>query len=323
MTSSQSGEQAVRVVAFGGGTGMFSLLTGLRAFTPHITCVVAVTDDGGSSGILRSDLDIPPPGDIRSCLLALSDADPLLKEALNWRFTTGELSGHSLGNLLIAAATLIKGDLGVAVRELHRVLAVRGTVIPSTTRKVSLVAYHEDGTSTTGEVRISRSGLPISRLELRPDPGPMSAETRTAIEEADCFVFGPGSLFTSVIPNLLVPDMVPAIRRAGKPCFFVGNIMTQPGETSGFSLSEHVAAFERHAGRGLLTAVVACSSAIPESVLENYRREGAEPVRCDPERLTGLTVHDGDFADGARVIRHHPERLARCLMDLFGAACRG
>ena len=313
----KDGEQAPRIVAFGGGTGMFSLLSGLRRHTPHLTCIVTVTDDGGSSGILRSDLDIPPPGDIRNCLLALSDADPLLKEALDWRFPAGELNGHSLGNLLIAATTLIRGDLGTAVRELHRILRVRGRVIPSTTRKVSLVAYHDDGTSTTGEVRISQSGLPIRRLELRPDPGPLSEETRRAITAADLFVFGPGSLFTSIIPNLLIPGMVAAVRERGAPCFYVGNIMTQPGETTGFRLSDHVGAVERHAGEGFLDVVVACSSAIPEPLLESYRREGAEPVPLDAENLTHVSVADGDLADCDRVARHNPERLAQLVLDTF------
>ena len=296
---------------------MFSLLSGLRRFTPQITCVVTVTDDGGSSGILRSDLDIPPPGDIRSCLLALSDADPLLKQALNWRFPAGELNGHSLGNLLIAATTLIKGDIGTAVRELHRILSVRGNVIPSTTRKVSLVAYHEDGTSTTGEVRISRSDSPIRWLELRPDPGPISEETLAAIGAADLFVFGPGSLFTSIIPNLLIPGMVPAIRARGKPCVFVGNIMTQPGETTEYRLSDHVNAFEHHAGEGFLDAVVACSSSIPERLLECYRREGSEPVVSDRKNIRGIAVREGDFAEGDDVIRHNPERLAALILNTY------
>ncbi len=315
MNTFSAGDKAPRVVAFGGGTGMFSLLTGLRAFTPHITCVVTVTDDGGSSGILRSDLDIPPPGDIRSCLLALSDADPVLKQALSWRFPTGELNGHSLGNLLIAATTLITGDFGQAVREMHRILNVKGRVIPLTTRKVSLVAYHDDGTSTTGEVRISRSGLPIRKLELRPDPGPVPEETMAAVREADIFVFGPGSLFTSIIPNLLVPGLARAIREVGSPCIFVGNIMTQPGETTGFSLSDHVTAFERHAGPGFLNAVVANRSSLPTQVLESYRKEGATPVELDRERIGDIPVHEGDLAEGERVVRHNPERLAQLILD--------
>jgi uncharacterized cofD-like protein len=318
MTTSRNGDPSPRsIVAFGGGTGMQSLLTGLKELTPNVTCIVAVTDDGGSSGILRSDLDIPPPGDIRNCLLALSEADPLLKEALAWRFTAGELNGHSVGNLLIAATTLIRGDLGTAVRDLHRILQVRGRVIPSTTRKVSLVAHHDDGSSTTGEVRISRAERPISRLELRPDPGPLSEEALAAIAAADCFVFGPGSLFTSIITNLLVPGMVDAIRRAGRPRLFVANIMTQPSETSGFSLADHVEALEEHAGRGFLDAIIASGTPIPDDVAERYRGEGAQPVLIDRERIKDIPVFVDDLAEGDRVIRHDPERLARKLLEVF------
>jgi len=293
---------------------MHCLLSGLRKVTPHLTCVVTVTDDGGSSGLLRSDLDIPPPGDLRNCLLALSDAHPLLRRALEWRFPTGELNGHNLGNLLIAAATLIKGDLGDAIRELHEVLAVRGRVLPLTTRKVGLVAHHSDGTTTTGEVRISRAQRPIHRLELRPDPGPASPEILEAVASADFFVFGPGSLFTSIIPNLLVPGIVPAIRNTGKPVILVGNIMTQPAETAGFTLADHVAAFERHAGEGFLSAVVACSSHLPQSVLQAYSRDGAEPVVVDRERIGHIPVIVEDLAEADTVVRHHSDKLAATLL---------
>ena len=302
------------IVAFGGGTGMHCLLTGLKEVTPNLTCVVTVTDDGGSSGLLRSDLDIPPPGDLRNCLLALSEAPPLLRQALEWRFPTGELNGHNLGNLLIAAATLIKGDLGEAVKELHEVLSVKGRVLPSTTKKVSLVAYHADGTTTAGEVRISKSRRPIHKLELKPNPGPASPEIIEAIERADFFVFGPGSLFTSIIPNLLIPGVVEAIRRSAKPVILVGNIMTQPAETEGFSLADHICAFERHSGEGFLHAVVACESDLPESVLQAYRKEGAEPVRIDRERIKNVRLIVGDLAEVDRVVRHHPHKLAETIL---------
>jgi len=306
-----------RIVTFGGGSGMFSLLSGLRLHTPAITAVVTVTDDGGSSGLLRKDLGIPPPGDIRNCLLALSDADPLLKEALDWRFPEGELLGHSLGNLLIAAATLIKGDFGVAVRELHRILKVAGKVVPSSTRKVSLVAHHADGSRTTGEVRISSSRRSIHAIELRPDPGRISADIREAIAAADLCVFGPGSLFTSVIPNLLVRGAVEAIRACGAPRVYVANVMTQPGETDGFALSDHLAAIERHTGPGFITAVVANTGTIPDHALERYRLQGAAPVAIDREKCGGVPVHTGALAESGHFLRHNPERLAALLMDTF------
>lgn len=296
---------------------MFSLLSGLRCHTVHIAAVVAVTDDGGSSGILRKDLRIPPPGDIRNCLLALSNADPLLKEALDWRFPEGELRGHSVGNLLIAATTLIKGDFGVAVKELHRVLNVVGTVIPSSTRKLGLVAHHADGSRTTGEVRISRSRMPIHTVELRPDPGPISADVRDAIADADLCIFGPGSLFTSVIPNLLVPGMLAALRARDAPRVYVANVMTQPGETDGYTLSDHVAAIERHAGANFITAVVANSGAIPDDVVARYRMQGAEVVVIDRHEFAGVSVYASDLAESGHYMRHNPERLAKFIVDTF------
>ncbi len=306
-----------RIVTFGGGSGMFSLLSGLRAYTSAITAVVTVTDDGGSSGLLRKDLGIPPPGDVRNCLLALSDADPLLKEALDWRFPEGELLGHSLGNLLIAATTLIKGDFGVAVKELHRILNVAGTVVPSSTRKVGLVAHHSDGSRTTGEVRISSSRRSIHAIELRPDPGPISPAVRDAIASADLCLFGPGSLFTSIIPNLLVRGVVEAIRACSAQRVYVANVMTQPGETDGFALSDHLAAIERHTGTGFITAVVANAGAIPDHALERYRAQGAEPVAIDREKCAGVPIHAGELAESGHFLRHNPERLATFLMDTF------
>ena len=296
---------------------MFALLSGLRGRVAHITAIVTVTDDGGSSGILRTDLDIPPPGDVRNCLLALSDADPLLIEALDWRFDAGELEGHSLGNLLIAAATFIKGDFAVAVRELHRVLKIQGAVIPSSPYKVGLVAHHEDGTRTAGEVRISRSGRPIRVIELRPEPPPISADIRAAIASADLFVFGPGSLFTSVIPNLLIPGMREAVAARTARRIYVANIMTQPGETDGYTLSDHVAAFQRHAGPGFLHAVIASKSPIAPDAATRYKLKDAEPVILDQDRLPDVDVVTADLADAGGLVRHHPARLAQHLIDTF------
>ena len=317
MSTSKKNEARPRIVAFGGGAGMFSLLSGLRLYTEDITAVVTVTDDGGSSGLLRKDLGIPPPGDVRNCLLALSDADPLLKEALNWRFPEGELLGHSLGNLLIAAATLIKGDFGVAVRELHRVLKVAGKVVPSSTRKVSLVAHHADGSSTAGEVRIVSSRRSIHTIELRPDPGRISAEAREAIASADLCVFGPGSLFTSVIPTLLVRGVVEAVRQCPAPRVYVANVMTQPGETDGFALSDHLAAIERHTHPGFVSAVVANTGAFPGPVLRRYREQGAAPVAVDREKCGGVPIHTGALAESGRLLHHNPRRLAAFLLDTF------
>lgn len=317
MNGSKEASGAPRVVVFGGGTGMHSLLSGLKAYAHDITAIVAVTDDGGSSGLLRSELDIPPPGDIRNCMLALSNADPLLKELLSWRFESGELESHNLGNLLIAAATLIKRDFAEAVKGLHEILAVRGRVIPSTPQKVGLVAHHGDGSSTTGEVRITRSGRPIHKLELRPEPVGASEEVLSAIGRADFFIFGPGSLFTSIIPNLLVPGIVAAMRQCSAPCLYIGNIMSQPGETDGYTLSDHLHAIERHAGEGLITEVLASTTAIPPDILSRYKSEGSEPVVVDRENIRGPALFTEDLADNQHFMRHNADRLAEQVMHVY------
>ncbi len=196
-------------------------------------------------------------------------------------------------------------------------LTCTGTVIPSSTQKLGLVAHHADGSRTTGEVRISRSNLPIHTVEVRPDPEPISADVREAIAGADLCIFGPGSLFTSVIPNLLVPGMVSALRACAAPRVYVANVMTQPGETDGYTLSDHVEAIERHAGEGFITAVVANASTIPEHILARYRAQGSEPVVIDRHEFAGVPVYEGDLVESGRYMRHSPERLAKCIIETF------
>ncbi len=317
MTISAETDTPPRIVVFGGGTGMFSLLSGIKRYTRDITAIITVTDDGGSSGLLRQDLDIPPPGDIRNCLLALSDAHPLLKKSLDLRFSSGELKNHSLGNLLIAASAMITKDFGKAVKQLHEVLRVQGKVIPCTNQKTSLVADHGNGYSTTGEVRITRSGLPVNKLELRPEPAFADREILDAIARADLFIFGPGSLFTSIIPNLLVPGIVEAVMKRNKPRLYIANIMTQKGETSGFTLSDHIRAIERHSTDAFLTGILASGTDIPAAVLHRYKEEGSEPVMIDKANLDSYRIHTQDLADTGQYMRHNPEKLAHHIFTLF------
>lgn len=311
---------APRVVAFGGGTGMSCLLSGLKRFTPHLTAIVTVTDNGGSSGRLRKEFDMVPPGDIRACLLALAEGEPWLPRLLDYRFEESELKGHSFGNLFITVMTRVTGSFDVAVRELNRLLQVRGRVLPATGTKVSLIARHPDGSKSTGEVQISESGQPIERVEMRPRVGPVADDVRCAIEEADLMVFGPGSLFTSVIPNLLVTGIPEAISENACPKVYVANIMTQPGETTGLSLGEHLDALERHAGMPLITGVVLHEGEISGPLLDRYSEDGAFPVAGGAGELDGRDVEIavGNLVDPeSATVRHSPERLAGLIHESF------
>lgn len=314
-----SRDEAPRVVAFGGGTGMSSLLRGLRHYTDRITAIVTVTDNGGSSGLLRNEFEILPPGDIRNCLVALADVDPLMIEAFQYRFREGEFRGHCFGNLFIAILTRIVGSFDGSIRELNRLLNIKGKVLPAATERVSLVAHHPDGTKSTGEVQITKSGKKISRVELRPSPVALSGEIEEAIGKADLFLFGPGSLFTSVIPNLLIDGLMSAVNKTGRPRVYIGNIMTQPGETIGFRLSDHVNALRAHVGNEFPDAIVAHVGEIPKPVLDKYAKEGAEPVTMDLDKpeFRGIEVIAANFYTGGETVRHEPAALARVIHDRY------
>ncbi len=318
------------IVAFGGGTGMSCLLSGLRAHSSRITAIVTVTDNGGSSGRLRKEFDMVPPGDIRNCLVALSDGEPLLTRLMQYRFTESELDGHSFGNLFLTALTRVTGSFDTAVRELNRLLEVRGRVLPATGHKVSLVATHTDGTKSTGEVQVSASGKPIKSVAIRPRVGQAADDVLAAIAEADLIVFGPGSLFTSVVPNLLVPGIAEAVRANDCEKVYVANIMTQPGETDHLDLTGHLDALESHGKDSFLTGVVRNVGEIPDDVRDRYQLGGATLVVGDDQVLVerGLRVVTGDFVDrsswevsGSSVIRHHAERLADALVKSFLREC--
>ena len=313
------------VVAFGGGTGMSCLLTGLREWVDAITAVVAVTDNGGSSGRLRKEFDMVPPGDMRKCLLALADGEPILSRLLDYRFEESDLEGHSFGNLLITALTRVTGSFDVAVRELNRLLHVRGRVLPVTGKKVSLIATNPDGTKSTGEVEISDSGLAIERLEMRPRISEPAEDVAQAIEQADVLLFGPGSLFTSVIPGLLVDGIRRRVLENSGQKIYIANVMTQRGETTDLDLTAHVDAIERHAGRPFITGVVAHAGEFPKALIERYAEDGCRPVTgVQVLRDRGLRVVEADLLDReAATARHHSIRLAELLAEEFlGAPAR-
>ena len=310
----------VRVVTFGGGTGMAALLTGLKSYTSNITAVVTVTDNGGSSGRLRNDFDIVAPGDIRNCLIALADVDPLMAEVFQYRFHESDFKDHCFGNLFITVLTRIVGNFGDSIRALNRLLKVKGQVLPASSSRVSLVAHHPDGQKSTGEVQISSSRKPIERVELRPSPVPLSAEIRSAIEAADLFLFGPGSLYTSVIPNLLIDGMMDAINANGSPRIYTGNIMTQPGETDGFQLSDHIRALRRHVGDDFPDGVLAHAGELPSALLEKYAQEGATAVVADldsKEEFANVKVLTRNFFHSGDTVRHDSEILARAIFEEF------
>lgn len=315
-----------RVVVIGGGTGLSVLLRGLKERPVHISAIVTVADDGGSSGVLRDELKMPPPGDVRNVLLALADTEPLLERLLQYRFTNGTgLAGHTVGNLLIAAMREIEGDFVRAVKKLSRVLAVRGDVLPAANQAIVLKAEMEDGTVVTGESKIPLAGKRIRRVWLDPPDVAALPEAVAALEQADAIVLGPGSLYTSLLPNLLVPGIVDAIRRSPAVKLYICNVMTQPGETDGYSAADHVQALVDHVGDRLFDYVIVHSGRIPSEVAQRYAQEGKKPVRCDRRRLEamGYRVIVDELAVYRTYLRHNAARLSDHILRIVAQHRRG
>ncbi len=306
-----------RIVAIGGGTGLPVLLRGLKTYTANITAIVTVGDDGGSSGRLRGELGILPPGDVRNCLLALADTEPLMEQLFQHRFEKGSLAGHSVGNLLIGGLSEVTGDFVEAIDAASRVLAVRGRVLPSTVDDVTLVAEMNDGREIRGETAIAAAGGRIRRLRLLPEGARALPQAVAAIAEADVVVIGPGSLYTSILPNLCLPELRDALRASPAVRFFVVNVMTQPGETDGLSAADHLAALQEHIGRPGVDIVVANNARVPEARLSPYREQGSAPVPADVERLTamGVQVLARDVVSRHGLVRHDSDRLATAILE--------
>lgn len=310
-----------RVVALGGGTGMPAVLRGLKEYTANLTAIVTVADDGGSSGRLKDDLGMLPPGDLRNCMVALADTESLMAELFQYRFESGELAGHSFGNLFLAAMEKATGDFVTGLRESSRVLAVRGRVLPATLDRVELRARLVDGRVLEGESQVGQAPARIERVWLEPEDATPLAEAIEALEEADLIVLGPGSLYTSVIPNLLIHPIAEAIRRSRALRVLVANAMTQPGETSGYSVFDHVRAVEEHAGGPVVDVVLVNRAPIPPAVEARYRQEGAEPVSWGQDgsfpRRPALIAADLIQVEADGVVRHDPAKLARTLLRVF------
>ncbi len=309
-----------RIVSIGGGTGLSVLLSGLKEYTSNITAIVTVADDGGSSGRLRQQFDILPPGDIRNCLVALADAPALMRQLFQFRFDkSSEFSGHSFGNLFITVMTQLTGDFEKAVKETSRVLALRGQVIPSTLNNVTLVAQHKDGSITEGEDKIPKAHRPISRVSLKPDHPQAAPEAIKAIEEAQIIVLGPGSLYTSIIPNLLIKEITDAIVKSGAIKVYVCNAMTQPGETDGYSASGHIETLINHSHPRILDYCILNSGEIPQAMLTRYAQENSYPVTCDTKRIEdmGYRVIKDNIILCEDVIRHNSLRLAEIILGFI------
>ena len=312
-----------RIAAIGGGHGLSAMLRGLKAYTRDITAIVTVADDGGGSGMLREDLGMLPPGDIRNCIMALANTEPTMQQLLNYRFTDGSLAGQSFGNLFLAAMNGISGSFDEAVHRMGDVLAITGRVLPVTNQDVRLEAEFHDGSRILGESKIfyakKINNSRIRKVRLVPERPAALPESVRAIRDADIVVIGPGSLYTSIIPNLLVDGIVDAIRRSRALKVYVCNVMTQDGETEGYTVSDHIRALFKHSRPGLFDLCLTNSSPIPPAVVQRYALEGAEPIFCDREAVEALgveiisrpvaTVENG-------LVRHNPGHLAWELVQL-------
>ena len=315
------------ILAVGGGTGLSTLLRGIKAFTRNITAVVAVTDEGGSSGRIRNEWGMLPPGDVRNCIVALAENDNELKKILDFRFDRGELSGHSLGNLLLLAVTEMCGDFSLAVEKMNHLLSIRGRVLPVTTEGITLVGKTKSGKTVRGELAISENGSELNEIWLEPVNAKPLNDVINAVDDAEIILLGPGSLFTSVIPNLLMPDFADKLKRSEAPKVYICNLMTQPQETQGFNIVQHIDWVS--AALGIAPDfVIANNEKIPEDIVKAYQREGASPLYLDNSqreiiRSMGcicveapiMLVYESEKE--GRVLRHDPQKLASVIFRLI------
>jgi uncharacterized cofD-like protein len=307
------------IVAFGGGTGLSNLLRGLKKNSDNLTAVVTVADDGGSSGRLRDEMGILPPGDIRNCLVALADREPLMEKLFQHRFESeGGLEGHSFGNLYIAAMTEVLGDFEEAVRASSKVLAIRGKVLPATAEDIKLGAVYHDQEERMGESAIPVYDKEINMVFLYPENASTTPEVRESIRNADVLVIGPGSLYTSILPNLLVKGIAEEIKNSDALKLYICNVMTQPGETDDYTAADHARAIINHCGRGVFDYIVVNNRKGTAELRKKYEAEGAYPVQIDHQRLKklGVKVIEADLLKKDSYLRHDPEALAELIYEL-------
>jgi uncharacterized cofD-like protein len=311
-----------RIVAIGGGTGLSTLLRGLKKYTSNITAIVTVGDDGGSSGRLRQEHSIIPPGDIRNCIAALADEEQLITELFQYRFKTGSgLEGHSFGNLFLTAMCHITGDMFSAIKESSKVLNISGRVLPSTLESIKLAALMEDGSEVIGESMIPEAKGKIAKLRCIPENPKTIPDVIEAIQSAELIILGPGSLYTSVLPNLLISDIAEALSKSKAPKLYVANIMTQPGETDGYTVGDHLQAILDHCPYPNVVNGVIVNNWLPDTLLEKYQSYGYQPVLLDRERCAeqGVQVVEKLLVDEGEhhVVRHNPAQLGRAIVQWF------
>ena len=309
----------IKVVTIGGGTGLSVLLRGLKKYPLEITAVVTVADDGGSSGKIRSDMNIPSPGDIRNVIAALSDVEPYLEKMFQYRFDSGEVKGHPVGNLMIAAMTDIHGDFSTAVKVMSRILNVRGTVLPTTNDIATLNAVLSDGEIIRGESSITKAGGVIDHVYITPSRVKPNEDVLKAIEEADYIIMGPGSLYTSIIPNLVISNVSEKIRESKAKKIYVCNVMTQHGETDNYSVCDHIVAINKHVEENIFDLVIANSREFDDSILSKYHKEKQEPVKIDQEKIEELGIkliknNDVGIVDN-NTIRHNADKVSELIYD--------
>ena len=312
-----------RIAAIGGGHGLSAMLRGLKRYTKHITAIVTVADDGGGSGMLREDLGMLPPGDIRNCIMALANTEPTMERLLNYRFTEGSLSGQSFGNLFLAAMNGISGSFDEAVQRMGEVLAITGSVLPVTNQNVYLEAEFDNGSRTLGESKIfyakKINDCRIRQVRLVPEHPQALQDSIDAIRQADIIVIGPGSLYTSIIPNFLVDGISEAIRSSGAVREYILNIMTQDGETDGYTGEDHVRALLEHAGGDVIDVCIANNAPVPEKWLAPYRQEGVGPIEVDRAGIEalGVAVREFPLCRPGRYIRHDADALSRAILSVW------
>lgn len=315
------------IVAVGGGTGLSTLLRGIKSFTRNITAVVAVTDEGGSSGRIRNEWGMLPPGDVRNCIAALAENDSELRKILDFRFDRGELAGHSLGNLLLLAVTEMSGDFSTAVEKMNHLLSIRGRVLPVTTEGITLMGKTKDGLKVKGELSISEHGHELNEIWLEPLEAKPLPEVLSAVDDADVILLGPGSLFTSVIPNLLLPDFADKLRDSNVPAIYICNLMTQPEETQGMNIVQHLDWVSAAIGK-TPDFIIVNNDAIPGDIVERYAKDGASPLYLDDEQRrlirrmgcecveTGImSVYESEKE--GRVVRHDSRKLASVIFKII------
>ena len=321
--------QDLNVVAIGGGSGLSVLLRGLKLVTKNVTAIVTVADDGGGSGVLREDLGMLPPGDIRNCILALANREPILMDLMNYRFTEGMLKGQNFGNLMLAAMVGISDNFEEAVKKINDIFAVTGQVLPVTTEDVTLRAKLSNGHWVDGESRIPKAVIEqASRIEhvtLVPKKPKPTAEVITAIENADVILMGPGSLYTSILPNLLVEGVSEAIQRSSAIKVYLANLMSQPGETDGYSLREYHQSLVKHSYPGIVSHIMVNHEVIEPKILKRYLKEQAEPVLITEEdrayfKEARVSIIEGDFIETVKgYVRHDAYKVSKAAVDLVDA----